>query len=161
MFKHVQEGSPGYKILQAEMTHEVDLENIPVQLKKDLHNKGVRFLPNPEKNWGPARGADIHREYSEKQHDLATKLGIVSHQNRFPGDPDEWQEKICSEVEQDLERAKEDSSQQEASGVKAKITKDSRKSSANSKSSKGEMNLRVKEGILVPNNKNLVKKDAN
>jgi tRNA (guanine26-N2/guanine27-N2)-dimethyltransferase len=161
LFKYVHEGSPGYKILEKEMTHKIDLENIPTQLKKDLHNKGARFLPNPEKNWGPKAGADIHREYSEKQHELATKLGIASHQNRFPGDPDQWQEKICSELEQDLERSKEDSFQQEVSGFKAKITKDSRKASANSKSSKGEMNLRVKEGIFVPINKHLVKKDAN
>lgn len=75
-FVHLEKDSPGYKIMQKPLKYEVNFSMPSSTIKSRLKNKGSRFFPNPEKNWGPKRAASIVVEQpKEKNKEEETEEG--------------------------------------------------------------------------------------
>lgn len=103
------------------MTHDINLEDIPLEIKQEVNKRTRRFLPNPEKNWGPKAAAVIKREKNNKHDEIAGEMHKRVEQRSLSQE---------SNNSDDGNPNKNN----ENSGVKKKVQKDHDKNSSNSKS---------------------------
>jgi len=105
------------------MTHEINLEDIPVHIKQEVNKKIRRFLPNPEKNWGPKSAAVIKREKNNKHDEIAGEMHKRVEQRSLSQESNKSDDGNPNKNNENL-------------GVKKKVQKDSGKNSSNSKKQK-------------------------
>lgn len=74
VYKYIKKDSIGDKIMQTELTHAIDMENVPNNIRSFCSRKKGRYLPNPEKNWGPKPAANIKAKMNPKVDEVAKKL---------------------------------------------------------------------------------------
>ncbi|KAG7580352.1 tRNA methyltransferase Trm1 [Arabidopsis suecica] len=100
---------PGSVILSKEPSHEVDFSRHIGSLSKAQAKKVARFLPNPEKHWGPKLRAG--RQITSKHVSLIGHEAVNGHLNQHP-----------EELKEDEEAEQEDNVQVEVDPKRQKTT---------------------------------------